>query len=97
MSRIESGKVIIKKDIISSQEFLRGINTICLEQASSKGVSYDWVITGFVKDYYIGDAMKLQQILVNLIANAVKFTPGGGKFQFIVSMRFTRNNMQQVV
>ncbi|MEG1017354.1 MAG: response regulator, partial [Oscillospiraceae bacterium] len=49
-----------------------------------KGIEYDAVLTSFTEDYYIGDAMKLQQVLVNIISNAIKFTPQGGRVQFIV-------------
>lgn len=85
MSRIESGKVVIKKERIPFEEFINGINTICSEQAGAKGVDYDCIMTTFTESAYVGDPMKLQQILINIIANAIKFTPKGGKVQFIVS------------
>lgn len=85
MSRIESGKMLVRHEMIPFEEFINGINTICYEQASSKGVDYDAVVTNYTEEYYIGDAMKLQQIMLNLLSNAIKFTPKGGKVQFIVS------------
>lgn len=91
MSRIESGKVTLKKEKIPFEEFINGINTICYEQATQKGVDYDAIITSFTEDYYIGDAMKLQQILVNLLSNAVKFTPSGGKVQLIINQEKVEN------
>ncbi|MEG1396413.1 MAG: response regulator, partial [Oscillospiraceae bacterium] len=102
MSRIESGKVLIRREKIPFEEFLNGINSICYAQAQQKGVEYDAILTSFTEDYYLGDAMKLQQVLVNIIANAIKFTPAGGKVQLIVhqekisqdeaQMRFTVND-----
>lgn len=102
MSRIESGKMTVKQDEFPFEEFINGINTIANELADSKGVEYDCILTSFTEDVYIGDAMKLQQILVNLISNAVKFTGKGGKVQFIIhqdrigggksKMRFTVND-----
>ncbi|MEG1870156.1 MAG: histidine kinase dimerization/phospho-acceptor domain-containing protein, partial [Oscillospiraceae bacterium] len=74
MSRIESGKVLIRQEKIPFEEFINNINAICHAQAQQKGVEYDAIITTFTEDYYIGDAMKLQQVLVNIIANAIKFT-----------------------
>lgn len=85
MSRIESGKMLVRNEMIPFEEFINGINTICYEQASSKGVDYDAVMTTYTEEYYVGDAMKLQQIMLNLLSNAIKFTPRGGKVQFIVS------------
>ncbi|MEG1520395.1 MAG: ATP-binding protein, partial [Clostridia bacterium] len=84
MSRIESGKVLIRSENIPFEEFINGINSICNAQAVEKGVEYDAIITSFTEENYIGDAMKLQQVLVNIISNAIKFTPAGGKVQFVV-------------
>ncbi len=85
MSRIESGKVIIKKEKIPFVEFVNGINAIIYPQATAKGIMYDNLITSYTEDFYIGDAMKLQQVLVNLLGNAIKFTPTGGKIQLIIN------------
>ncbi|MEG2394051.1 MAG: response regulator, partial [Ruthenibacterium sp.] len=84
MSRIESGKVLLRREEIPFEEFIGGINSICHAQAQQKGVEYDAILTSFTEDSYVGDAMKLQQVLVNILANAVKFTPAGGKVQLIV-------------
>ncbi|MEG0355749.1 MAG: ATP-binding protein, partial [Lachnospiraceae bacterium] len=92
MSRIESGKVLIRRDQIGFEEFISGINSICHAQAQEKGVEYDAVLTSFVEDNYIGDGMKLQQILVNVISNAIKFTPKGGKVQFMIHQERIQGN-----
>lgn len=84
MSRIESGKVVVKREKIPFEEFINGINTICYEQAEEKGIDYESILTSFTEDYYIGDAMKLQQVLINIISNAIKFTSSGGKVQMII-------------
>ncbi|MEG1902304.1 MAG: response regulator [Clostridium sp.] len=102
MSRIESGKVLVRHEEIPFEEFINGINAICHAQAREKGVEYDVAILSFIENTYIGDAMKLQQVLVNIISNAIKFTPVGGKVQLIihqekhksdeVMMKFTVND-----
>lgn len=102
MSRIESGKVLIRHEKIPFEEFITGINDICHAQAMEKDVEYEAILTSFTEEEYIGDAMKLQQVLINIIANAIKFTPTGGKVQFIVhqeklgqnevAMKFTVND-----
>lgn len=89
MSRIESGKMLLKSEKIPMEEFINGINSICYSQAESKGVDYESIVDPMIDDFYIGDAMKLQQVLINIIGNAVKFTGEGGKITFSI-LRFKR-------
>lgn len=75
MNRIESGKMLLKNEKIPFEEFLNGINAICYTQAQAKNIDYENVVDSSVEDYYIGDAMKLQQVIINILGNAIKFTP----------------------
>ncbi|MEG0780949.1 MAG: ATP-binding protein, partial [Oscillospiraceae bacterium] len=84
MSRIESGKVFLRHEKIPFEEFIHGINSICHGQAQQRGIEYDALLLSFTEDTYLGDAMKLQQVLVNILSNAIKFTPPGGKVQLLV-------------
>lgn len=94
MSRIESGKMLLKNEKIPMEEFISGINSICHSQAHSKGVDYECIIDPVLDDYYIGDAMKLQQVIINILGNAIKFTREGGKVSFSVSQhRRTKNSV----
>ena len=79
MSRIESGRLVLKNEEFSFQELLKAINTMFSSQCTDKGLDYQCHIQGEVDDYYIGDNMKLRQVLINILGNAVKFTPEGGK------------------
>ncbi len=81
MSRIESGRMILKNEEFSFAKMLESINTLFSGQCFDKGLEYNCHITGQIDDYYIGDNMKLRQILINIISNAVKFTPEGGKVE----------------
>lgn len=92
MSRIESGKMLLKSEKIPTEEFLNGLNSICYGQAAAKGVDYDCIVDPVLDDYYIGDAMKLQQVLLNILSNAIKFTSEGGKVTFSVSQRRKTKN-----
>ena len=91
MSRIESGKVTLRHEKFPFEELINNINSIIYNQAKDKDVDYECIITSFVSPNYIGDEMKLQQILINLLGNAVKFTKAGGKTQFIVHLNKTEN------
>ncbi len=82
MSRIESGRMIIKKEEFAFSKALEQVNSIISTQCRDKGLTYECRIDGRMDDYYIGDAMKLKQIMINILGNAVKFTPEGGKVSF---------------
>lgn len=91
MSRIESGRMPLNQDRIVFSEFIREINDLVTTQAEEKAINYE-VKIGNVERVYIGDRLKLQQILVNILSNAVKFTPGGGHLWFEVSQPMAREN-----
>ena len=84
MSRIESGRMVIKSEEFSFAKTLEQVNTIIGGQCRDKGILYDCRIKGNVEDYYIGDDMKLRQVMINILGNAVKFTPEGGTITFEV-------------
>ena len=92
MSRIESGKMLLKNDKIPTEEFLNGINSICYSQAAVKDVEYECIVDPVLDDYYIGDAMKLQQVLINILGNAIKFTREGGKVTFSAAVKRKMKN-----
>ena len=78
MSRIESGRLVLRKEEFSFSEMLEQINTMVTAQCSEKGLSFECHIAGHVDEYYIGDDMKLKQVLVNILSNAIKFTNAPG-------------------
>ena len=81
MSRIESGRLTLKHKEFSFQKLLEAINTMFSGQCQDKGLEYQCRINSDVDDYYIGDNIKLRQVLINILGNAVKFTPAGGKVE----------------
>ena len=87
MSRIESGKLTLKNEAFSFQKLLEGINTMFSSQCADKDIDYQCHINGHVDDHYIGDSMKLKQVLINILGNAVKFTPEGGSVSLDVEKK----------
>ena len=84
MSRIESGRMILRKEEFSFRNMLEQINTMVMSQCGEKGLRYECAVTGGVNDYYIGDDMKLKQVLINILSNAIKFTDAPGSVRLSV-------------
>ena len=84
MSRIESGRMILKKEEFAFSTVLDQVNTIIDGQCKDKGLHYDCIIHGSIDEYYIGDDTKLRQVLINVLGNSVKFTEKGGSVSLSV-------------
>ena len=84
MSRIESGRMVLRNEEFSFSSILEQINTMVMSQCSDKGLKYECRILSQVDDYYIGDDMKLKEVLINILSNAVKFTDAPGHITFTV-------------
>ena len=84
MSRIESGRMVLKNEEFSFSGMLEQINTMIGGQCQDRGLNYECRLLNAVSDYYIGDDMKLKQVLINILGNAVKFTPAPGRVSFII-------------
>lgn len=84
MSRIESGRMLLKNEPFPFKDLLNQISVTVQSQCRDKGLAYKFSIGGDVDDCYIGDESKLKQALMNILENAVKFTPVSGSVSFLV-------------
>ena len=91
MSRIEAGRMTLRNEEFSMQDLLSSINAIFSSQCEERGITYSCRIVNDIADYYIGDNMKLRQVLINILGNAVKFTPEGGSIEFGVERKASFN------
>ena len=87
MSRIESGRLTLKNEEFSFRKLLDAVNTMFHSQCQDKGLTYRFNMTPDINEYYIGDNMKLRQILINILGNAVKFTDEGGEVQLQIECK----------
>ena len=78
MSRIESGQIVLRQEEFSFAGMLDQINTMVTSQCADKGLDYECRVLSDMDDYYIGDDMKLKEVLINILSNAIKFTDAPG-------------------
>ncbi len=74
MSRIESGRMTLKNDQFSFREFLNQIRIIINGQCEDKGLRFVCNLAEPLDEFFIGDDLKLKQVLINILGNSVKFT-----------------------
>lgn len=76
-SRLEAGRIEVESTAFDLDLLLREVRGILAAQARSKGVRLGLNLAGDTPSHLQGDARHLQEILLNLTANAVKFTGSG--------------------
>ena len=84
MSRIESGRTVLKAETFAFRELLEQISVIVGGQCEDKGLQFVFKRNGPLDEYYVGDALKLKQIIINILGNSVKFTDAPGVITFAV-------------
>ncbi len=82
MSKIESGKMTLNPEIISLRETMESIVSIILPQTRSKRQKFEILISDIISEGVLCDSVRLNQVLINFLSNAYKFTPEGGEILF---------------
>ncbi|WP_243134299.1 PAS domain-containing hybrid sensor histidine kinase/response regulator [Enterocloster asparagiformis] len=82
MSKIESSQITLNRMRISIREMLGQLSAIMSSQARSAGLTFSIHAGEIVHPCFYGDALRINQILINILSNAVKYTPEGGRVDF---------------
>ncbi|SFF29170.1 PAS domain-containing hybrid sensor histidine kinase/response regulator [Thermoflexibacter ruber] len=77
LSKIEAGKMEVVHEVLSLRQLFQGIYHINKSIASEKGIKFSYYFDSQVPNTVEADRTKLNQILMNLVSNALKFTPKG--------------------
>ena len=78
MSRIESGRVVLEQKPVHLPTLVQDVRDIIQSNITAKGLAFTVDLAGVRDENVIGDPLRIQRILLNILSNAVKFTPSGG-------------------
>ena len=84
MSRIEAGKVELEEKAFSLRSLGNKLYDMFAKNLESRGINYEVNFEDMTIDYVIGDELRISQIIINFLSNAVKFTQEG---EIIVTFR----------
>ncbi len=78
MSKIESGKLVLTMDQVSLREVMDSVVNIVQPQVKTKNQQFDVFIHDIETENVFCDSVRINQVLLNFLSNAIKFTPEGG-------------------
>ena len=91
MSKIESGRMEINLANFDFRAMMESLNETICGQAHDRGIEFEVVFVGDIDETLKGDSLRVNQILMNLLSNALKFTPRGGR----VTLRVTKGRQTE--
>lgn len=86
-AKIEAGKMVLESTPFDLRELIDAVTTMINQQATAKGLVFETFLASDLPQRIMGDPTRLRQILINLLANAVKFTQQGS-----VTLRIASDN-----
>jgi len=95
LSKIEAGKMPVERVRTDLPQLLQDVAALTRVRAAEKNLAYEMVLDGEIPQHVLADPLRLKQILVNLVGNAIKFTPSGGIKLRIASHRHLMSRMLQ--
>ena len=90
MNKIESGKVQLAEDEFNLSDLIENLINMTSSQITEHNHTLNVNVSGVQHENVIGDSLRIQKIFTNLMGNAVKFTPDGGRIRLTISERPSR-------
>lgn len=92
-SRIDAGKIVFDNQPFSPIEVVKTTILMMEPKAKQKGISLAYSFDAKLSDKVLGDSVRLSQILLNLVSNAIKFTENGGVKVTVAVLEETFDNV----
>ena len=83
MSKIERSNITLNRIQLSLPKLLAQLSSMLAPQAKASGLRFDIHTQELVHSWFYGDSLRINQILINILSNAIKFTPAGGRVDFL--------------
>ncbi len=91
MSKIESGEIYLNEEVFEFSSLMDDLISLNRQQVDAKHHNLAVYTLDITHEEVIGDDVRLQQVLTNLVGNAVKYTPDGGKIEITLSEKPSNN------
>ncbi len=85
MNKIESGTAILNITELNLADLINDLNTIIRPQARARDQSFEILTNALTCEHLLGDKLRINQILINILSNAVKYTQTGGRIELKVN------------
>ncbi|MCM1159856.1 MAG: response regulator [Roseburia sp.] len=84
MNKIESGGAVLNNSELNLAEIIDEINAIIRPQANTKNQRFEISAISLSNEHLLGDKLRIKQILINILSNAVKYTHEGGNIKMMI-------------
>jgi signal transduction histidine kinase/CheY-like chemotaxis protein len=97
LSKIESKKIELDEILFSPVEEFENAVDVYMPKVASKNINLSLLMDSGFNHYLVGDVVKIKEVLLNLISNAVKFTPENGQISVLVKNLSDRDDEKQKI
>jgi len=85
VASIDGGRLNLNCKPLHMLNVMNTVQAVCANVASAKGVTLKFALDSVETPYLVGDEGRIEQVITNLVANAIKFTPSGGDVELFIS------------
>ena len=85
VAKIESGKMSLASEPFDFGELVSSVSSFTYGSAVAKGIMFNLFASPLLGKIYVGDPLRIKQVLMNLLSNALKFAPEKGRIEFNIT------------